>query len=239
MKKSKTQSQLLKVAIKKGFENTLHIENAKLVCRDIKRQFNCYLATPSQHPNQVKILREHIKKIYTENGYIGFNDYVDEYHDPYSYFFYVKDKNNTILSTMRLVEKTENNLLPIEMGIISEEQNRRYAINEFKNTIDVNSFTVTNVRSTNILFAGAGLFSIQKNFKTAYFLHDEDSPSIKRLYEKAGGKYTKELNSTIFFPGYTKVKNGIPKPAKWKIMKLNKEGIENLSKKSLAYECLL
>jgi hypothetical protein len=239
LKKIKLQITDLNLDLSKAMDSAVQIEKATLMSIDEVRNFYCFYANPKIHPEKTKELRNYLKNTYTGNGYNGFNDYVDEYHDPFSHFIYVADKNGTILSTLRIVEKTKNNLIPIEMGIVHDEQNRRYVISEYESTIDVNSFTVSNVRSTNQLFSTAGLYSVKKGFKTAYFLHDIDSPSIMRLYEKAGGKYTKELQSSIFFPGYTKIIDGCEKPALWKIMTLNKDGIEHLKDKASKFKCLI
>jgi len=180
----------------------------------------------------IKKLRAFIKHIYGKSGYVGFSDLCDLQYDYYSKWFYAENEKGEIQSTMRLVLKDKNNLLPIEMGIVDTEPKYRYVIDTKNKVADINSFCFKRLNTIELLNSTIASFCIENKINTLYCMCDVLSSSINKLYRRIGCLESKTLIYPIYFPGYGKVINGELTPTKWNIMEIPLTQLKKIAAKA-------
>lgn len=189
---------------------------------DEEKGYACKYAELNKNPEIVEDIRKCVRKIYEMNGYLGFDDECDRYFDKNGMFLYI-EKNDEIVSCLRVVKKGDSNLLPFEMAIISNEPGRRYVANE--KVLDLNSFVFSDPKSIDLLLACTSDW-INRNAEDLIFcLYDPNNKSIERFYRKFGFENDINYNSPIFFPGYKKNISGKLIPVEWKILVVKKENL--------------
>ncbi|AGS80701.1 hypothetical protein LEP1GSC050_0042 [Leptospira phage vB_LbrZ_5399-LE1] len=124
--------------------------------------------------------------------------------DPYSIWIYVLDRKGELLSTQRVVEKREENLLPIELAV-SLANKCRYAVLE-ENVADWNSVSFIKSRTgweaAVKNFAAIAKLCLFKKYTKVYGFYNKETPAIERIYKKNGAVDSLKYPGDVFLPGY-------------------------------------
>ncbi|EPG72486.1 hypothetical protein LEP1GSC058_0287 [Leptospira fainei serovar Hurstbridge str. BUT 6] len=181
-------------------------------------------------------------KIYKSAGY---NEYPFMNFDPWSIWFYVTDRDGNIQAATRLVEKRDDNLVPIEFALLNfplheEEMERaedyikfapniRYAIVK-TNSADWNSVsfrpTVLGLRAMKMCASAVAKYCLTKGFEIVYGLINPEWLGLHRVYLDYGAKESDEFPNLVYYP-HCKLKGRV---SKFRIIEMHKSSLQYLAK---------
>ncbi|WP_061230773.1 LBL_2463 family protein [Leptospira weilii] len=155
-----------------------------------------------ENPQELQNVKKFASKVFEQFEYTKPLDSIDL--DPWSTWFYVR-QGTQILAAMRIVEKKQMNLIPLELGIIKESDPiQRYAVIG-ENIADWNSVSFLlskkGWRAAVSTFHAAAKYCIDKNFDMVYgFYHKKVNPIVK-LYSTIGAIPSEKYQKEVYFPG--------------------------------------
>lgn len=138
--------------------------------------------------------------------------------DRWSVWFVVTN-NCEILSTMRVVTKRPNNLIPLEIGLVAEgmessgvaiedairNKPRRYAVLDDKSA-DWNSVafppTKQGYQAAALNFGCVAKYCVEQDFSRVFGMYSPFRKGIERVYKRAGAIRSSDFPGPIFFPGF-------------------------------------
>ncbi|TGK19344.1 hypothetical protein EHO61_07685 [Leptospira fluminis] len=150
-------------------------------------------------------LKEFNDQIHKSGGYDS-NPLLCIDFDPWSTWIYVTDEKDKILSVQRIVEKTKENLLPVELAVILEEgQPKRYAVLE-EGVADWNcvSFerSATGWKAAVKNFSAIAKLCLYRNYSKVYGFYNKEVPAIERIYKSNGAVESRVLSGDVYLPNY-------------------------------------
>ncbi|EMJ92696.1 LBL_2463 family protein [Leptospira alstonii] len=166
---------------------------------------------------------------YSDTPWRAFN------YDEWAHWFYF-EKNNEILSVMRIIEKKPYNVIPIENAVIYNEKEkiplRRYAVIE-ENVADWNSLAFVHSlegwRAARETFKAVAKFCIEKDFSIVYGMYPINLKSVGLFYKKFGAFESHRYYEKIYYPGlYLKGELCI-----CSVIELEKETLQKIASKKL------
>ncbi|MBU0462003.1 MAG: hypothetical protein KJ574_05440 [Nanoarchaeota archaeon] len=211
----------------------------QMVLQTADGKFACFqIDGNSQDRRIIDEFKQYVKRKNERFGYEGFSFKIDDYFDPFSMYFYTRNRKGEIVATSRATLRVQDNILPFEMGI--RPDGSKYILDEEVQVGDINSFAMSWGKSgmdgLMVLFAGLGRFMDGNDVKKVFCLLDEDNPVISQLYTGAGFEPSPTYDEKIVFPTYGKTVEGIFVPTMWRIMEMNPTMIKMYSDMAAQYE---
>jgi len=161
---------------------------------------------------RIERIRAFVKHHYVNTGHCGFSDDFDRYFDPFSVYFYVYDVDENIHAVQRIIHKTPNNMLPMEMAsIYGSAPNEKYKV-DAENVVELTSFVFSGAEAIEMLVACMAYYGKVNNVKKAYALLDKEERKMKKLYKIIGWKESARYNCPVFFGDYGKESAGKFRP---------------------------
>ena len=170
-----------------------------------------------------EVHKMHLKK----GGYEGFSNQIDdEYHLVGSYFLVIKD--NEIVLTSRINERTKSSRFPFEMG--QRPNGEHYVFQDKIPAVDINTYSgmlIHYSQAMPLLLAALGKYIDDLGAKRAFCLVDRENKVIQRMYHDSKFVYSTTFEEPIVFPSFL---NGLKQqPVEWKIMEWNEPTIKYYS----------
>ncbi|EQA36079.1 hypothetical protein LEP1GSC047_0228 [Leptospira inadai serovar Lyme str. 10] len=186
-------------------------------------------------------VRNFSTKIYRSAGY---NEYPFMNFDPWSIWFYVTDREGHIQAASRLVEKRDDNLVPIEFALLDfpfhhgeaeniehytkSKLNIRYAIVK-TNSADWNSVsfrpTILGGRAMKLCATAVANYCITKGFEIVYGLINPEWLGLHRVYLDYGAKESDEFPNLVYYP-HCKLRGRV---SKFRIIEMHKNSLQYLA----------
>ena len=205
--------------------------------KDTRHNLTCRsVPVDRAHAATVDRLKKHIVTSFARQGYEGFSREIDAYHDPFSTYFYVENHRGELLAVLRLTGKTDYNLLSLEQGIFQDGGSYRLA--EAFKIADVNSFVFSSSRALPLIFPAVAGFAIGQGMEKGFCLLDVGSARFRRIYLRAGYRYSTRYAEPIYFPTFGKTVHGTFRPTFWAVMEIDHESILRQSRNAQNYQRL-
>ncbi|WP_061235411.1 LBL_2463 family protein [Leptospira weilii] len=192
--------------------------------------FQLHTWDSTQDKEIIKPVKEFSKQIYKEAGY---SEYETADLDNWSKWFYVT-YDGYLQAAMRIVEKTEENLIPLEIA-------QRYPSGEhyslkITNVADWNSVTfkqtILGFQAFKIAAKALSLYCLDRRFKMVYGMINPTWKGLHRLYFNYGAVPSKEYSENVFFPGC--LHNG--KRALFQLIEIKENALQKITSE-LYYFC--
>ncbi|WP_061249243.1 LBL_2463 family protein [Leptospira alstonii] len=178
-------------------ENTLEITPEKLKSK--VSPFELHTWDNSQDKKIIKPVKEFSKQIYKEAGY---SEYETVDLDNWSKWFYVT-YDGYLQAAMRVVEKTEENRIPLEIAQRSPS-GEHYNLNN-TNVADWNSVsfrqTILGAQAFKIAGKAVAEYCLNLNFNLVYGLINPRWKGLHRVYLDNGAVPSNEFTDSVYFPG--------------------------------------
>lgn len=211
-----------------GRSFTIPLDKTTLLAVDEIRGNRCYVTDKFVDDEKVVWLRAFIKESFSGNGFVGFSDQFDRYFDDYSRYFYVVNSQGKLVSSVRFVHKTINNLLPFETGIVCTDPPSRY-VTMAENAGEVVSLVFSDMRSVKLLLSGLAHYGKAAGIQISYCLGDPKSSSWMAFHSEYGFIKSIKFDSLIYFPGYGRIDHGHFRPSLWRILEMTSSTILTIS----------
>jgi hypothetical protein len=198
--------------------------NDLLILKDAEHNLTCRQVPVDQaHAALVNRLKEYIISGFAKGGYEGFSPEIDAYYDPFSTYFYVEDQSGKLLATVRITQKTKDNILPFEQGLLRDGSS--YRLDEPVKTADANSFLFSSPRALPLLFAAIARFAVKRGVEKGFCLIDISLDRFKKIYLAGGYKLSAKYAEPIYFPTFGKTVDGEFRPTYWSVLELDHAAI--------------
>ncbi|EMN26959.1 LBL_2463 family protein [Leptospira kirschneri] len=188
-------------------------------------QFDLHFWDHTQDKDLLKPIKEFSKQIYKEAGYSNYET-VDL--DNWSKWFYVT-YNDEIQATMRIVEKTNNNRIPLEI-VERFPSGENYNIQNL-NVADWNSVsfkqTILGAQAFKIAATKLAQYCLNQKFNMVYGLINPVWKGLQRVYFDNGAIPSKEYSDMVYYPGC--LLNG--KLALFQIIEIEEKTLQKIASK--------
>lgn len=191
---------------------------------DRKHSFFCrQIPITPENMDVVEAARRIVAGSLSKYGYEGWSNEIDRKNDRHASYFIVYDRKKNIVATSRMIHRREDNTLPLEQGI--RPDGTHYSLEGIPEImIDVNSFyfkrETVNIPALFLLYATMARYATLSGVNRAFCMLDPNNSFIKKLYLKAGFRFSERFTEPIYFPTFGRTVDGKFEPTYWRIMEM-------------------
>ncbi|OAM85881.1 LBL_2463 family protein [Leptospira interrogans] len=187
--------------------------------------FNAHFWDNTHEKEILELIKKFSINIYKDAGY---SEYETVNLDDWSKWFYVT-YDGEIQAACRLVEKTKDNLIPLEIVERFPSRSHYNIINE--NVADWNSVsfnqTILGAQAFKIAATELAQYCLNQKFSVVYGLINPTWKGLQRVYFDNGATFSKEYSDMVYYPGC--LLNG--KLAFFKIIEIKENSLQNIASK--------
>lgn len=177
----------------------INISEKNILINSKTKGFQVHFWDNSQNKEILELVKGFCKKIYKEAGY---SDYETEDLDNWSKWFYVT-YDGEIQATSRIVEKTKENLIPLE--IVNRYPSEEHYLIQNHKVADWNSVcfkeTIIGFRAFKIAAKSLAEYCLLHKFNMVYGMINPTWKGLHRVYFDYGALYSIIYSDFVYYPG--------------------------------------
>ncbi|TGK36222.1 hypothetical protein EHQ12_04090 [Leptospira gomenensis] len=175
-------------------------------------------------------IKSFVSSVYSDAGYSE-TPWKNQNYDPWSTWFWVEVRGE-LLAAMRIVEKTPDNIIPLEKAVIYGIKNPflHYAVLE-ENVADWNAVAFKSSRegvlAAKKTFRTVAKFCADKGYYIVYGMYNPELSGIENLYLREGAEISDRYPAYCYFPGFN-LKGEL---SKFNVIELRKDSLQKIASK--------